>query len=566
MSAEQRAELEADIDNAHEVEFEKGKIDKQVFNRDTNRIILRNLMDHGIRDASGSLPGKSIIFARNHEHAKLMEDVFHELYPQYGGGFCRVIDNYDPNAEALIDKFKDKTNELTIAISVDMLDTGIDVREVVNLVFAKPVKSYVKFWQMVGRGTRLCEDLFGPGQHKTEFLIFDHWGNFEFFEERYEEKQPSVSRSLLQQLFEARLDLAEAAVKALDQATIDQTVTHITQMVKAVQNTGAIAAKERWKELDELSSPAVVGGWHAATKDTLRRVAAPLMHLIHQRGEEPAYRFDLTMVKLQTAQLAQSPERETHRAAVCEQVEELQMNLNPVKAKATAIKQVRSKDFWEQATQPQLEELRGELRGVMQHRSYQPANKRAALVLDVRDSAQQSLPYQSKMEGLQLVEYKNRVKKALLEHFDTDLVLRKIRANIRVSDADVKRLAELVLRVDPGADLQRLVTSDDDIPEVSDRLQFVIRGLVGLNAKAVEDAFTDFVHAFPALTAQQVQFLTLVKQHITHHGMLRIEDLYEAPFTQLHASGVDGIFTDDAQINRLISIIELFDPGKVQSA
>ncbi|MEN9581871.1 MAG: hypothetical protein RJA70_4880, partial [Pseudomonadota bacterium] len=478
MSAEQKAELEADIDNPQEVEFEKGTIDKQVFNRDTNRIILRNLMDHGLRDASGSLPGKTIVFARNHEHAKLMGEVFSELYPQYGGAFCRVIDNYDPNAEALIDQFKDKKSQLTIAISVDMLDTGIDVPEVVNLVFAKPVKSYVKFWQMVGRGTRLCENLFGPGEDKTEFLIFDHWGNFEFFEEKYQEKQPSVHRSLLQQVFEARLDLADAAVRALEQPTVDLAVAHITQMVRAVIDTGAIAAKEHWKELEFLSKPEVVGGWHAATKEQLRQVAAPLMHLIHERGEDAAYRFDLIATRLQTARLGQSPAFETHKAAVQEQVELLQMNLNPVKAKAEAIKRVRTKNFWDQATLPELEVLREELRGIMRHQSFSAVPRRSPVVLDVRDSAVERVHYQTKMEGLQLVEYKNRVKKALLEHFDTDLVLRKIRSNIRVSDADVKKLADLVLSVDPGADLNRLFAQADIDGAVTDRLQFVIRGLV----------------------------------------------------------------------------------------
>ena len=116
------------------------------------------------------------------------------MYPQYGGKFCRVIDNYDPRAEELIDDFKGEGNnpDLTIAISVDMLDTGIDVPEIVNLVFAKPVYSYVKFWQMIGRGTRLCENLFGPGQHKTHFLIFDHWRNFEFFDQRYQPAEPQA--------------------------------------------------------------------------------------------------------------------------------------------------------------------------------------------------------------------------------------------------------------------------------------------------------------------------------------------------------------------------------------
>jgi len=441
------------------------------------------------------------------------------------------------------------------------------------LVFAKPVKSYVKFWQMVGRGTRLCENLFGPGQHKTEFLIFDHWGNFEFFEERYEEKQPSITRSLLQQVFEARLDLMDAAIQALDQPTADVCVGHIVQMVRAVQTTGAIAAKEHWKELEALCQPELVGGWHAKTKEQLRTVAAPLMHLIHQRGEDAAYRFDLALTQLQKAQLQGTPERETRKAAVCEQVERLQMNLNPVKAKAESIKQVRSKEFWANVTQPELEALREELRGIMKHQSYRAIGTTAPVVLDVKDSAVDRAQYQTKLAGLQLVEYRNRVKKALLDHFETNLVLRKIRSNIRVSDEDVKKLAELVLSVDPGADLGRLFAQEaadgEDQGEAlaaGDRLQFVIRGLVGLNAEEVEKAFTEFVHAFPNLTAQQVQFLSLVKQHISAHGMLRIEDLYEAPFTQLHTDGVDGIFTDDAQVIRLINIIELFDPSKVHSA
>ena len=116
-----------------------------------------------------SLPGKSIIFARSHRHAEHLYDVFNELYPKLGGTFCRVIDNYDPRAEDLITEFKDPTSQIRIAISIDMLDTGIDIPEIVNLVFAKPVRSFVKFWQMIGRGTRLRLDLFGPGRTKRSF-------------------------------------------------------------------------------------------------------------------------------------------------------------------------------------------------------------------------------------------------------------------------------------------------------------------------------------------------------------------------------------------------------------
>ena len=185
LSEEQRRQLEEDGEDPETFDYESPEIDRQIFNKDTNRAILRNLMENGLREATGQHPGKSIIFARNHKHALLLAELFDEMYPQYGGSFCQVIDNYDPRAEQLIDDFKGEGNnkDLTIAISVDMLDTGIDIPEILNLVFAKPVKSRVKFWQMIGRGTRLCKNLFGPGNDKKKFLIFDHWGNFEYFEE-----------------------------------------------------------------------------------------------------------------------------------------------------------------------------------------------------------------------------------------------------------------------------------------------------------------------------------------------------------------------------------------------
>ena len=171
MSREQRRQLDDSEDDPTSIDYDREQVDRQIFNKDTNRAILRNLMENAIRDSSGSNPGKTIIFARNHNHALLLQELFDEMYPQYSGDLCRVIDNYDLRAEELIDDFKGIGNspELSIAISVDMLDTGIDVPEIVNLVFAKPVYSKIKFWQMIGRGTRLCPDLFGLGKDKANF-------------------------------------------------------------------------------------------------------------------------------------------------------------------------------------------------------------------------------------------------------------------------------------------------------------------------------------------------------------------------------------------------------------
>jgi type I site-specific restriction endonuclease len=208
---EQKQQLEDDGEDPTQFDYEEREIDKVIFNKETNRAILRNLMENGIREKTGQVPGKSIIFAHNHKHAVLMKALFDEMFPQYGGRFCQVIDTYDPRAEQLIDDFKNTggADEITVAISVDMLDTGIDIPELVNLCFAKPIRSQVKFDQMIGRGTRLCPDLFGPGRNKKVFWIFDHWGNFEYFSKKVKEAEPVISKALLQQVFEARITLAE---------------------------------------------------------------------------------------------------------------------------------------------------------------------------------------------------------------------------------------------------------------------------------------------------------------------------------------------------------------------
>ena len=236
LTKEQILQLEEQGEDPAQYDFSSEQIDKIIYNKDTNRAILRNLMENGLRDATGQVPGKSIIFARNHQHAVLMRQMFDEMYPQYGGRFCQVIDNYDPRAEQLIDDFKgDGANsDLTIAISVDMLDTGIDIPEILNLVFAKPVKSPVKFWQMIGRGTRLKKDLFGSGQDKKIFRIFDHWGNFERFEMGYRPAEPTQSKPLLQLVFEERINLAETALRQSEIAAFEAVIDLIGKDIETL--------------------------------------------------------------------------------------------------------------------------------------------------------------------------------------------------------------------------------------------------------------------------------------------------------------------------------------------
>jgi type I restriction enzyme R subunit len=561
MTAEQRDQLEDQDPQAQQVDYDSAELDKNFFNRDTTRAIWRSLMDGGIREATGSHVGKTIVFARSHVHAMHLSDVFSELYPQYGSTFCRVIDNKEPKADQLIDDFKNPDNELTIAISVDMLDTGIDVPEVVNLVFAKPVKSYVKFWQMIGRGTRLRKDLFGPGRDKTEFLIFDHWENFWFFDEKYKETQPALQKSLLQHLFEARVELAQVALDKMEQDTFEAAAALILGDVRAVRDTNAIDARDRWRELELLADADRLHHFAAATKADLLSIVAPLQHLRSIRGDEDAYRFDLLITRLEVELLKggpKAPKLHDLRARVEEAVELLAKNQNPVKAKADAIKQVRSKDFWSTVEVHHLEGLRSELRGIMKYQQLPPTGRVVPQSFDVTEDGHLVETYIPKLEGLDLVEYKRRVESVLSEHFAANPTLQRIRAGKSVREDDLEELVRLILAVDDKANVRHLVGHD---PSARRSLLTVFRGLVGLDAEAVEQAFTKFVHKHhQRLSAQQLRFLQLLQNHIAQNGGIEIERLYEPPFTTLHAESMDGVFKNPDDVDELLAILSMFEP------
>ena len=154
---------------------------KRVINLGTIDAMLNDLMKNGLKINAGDKPGKTIIFADSHLEAVKIVERFQHLYPHLGLDFCKLIDSHVENSLSLIDSFGERDNMPQIAVSVDMMDTGIDVPDVLNLVFFKQVFSKIKFLQMIGRGTRLCADIFGPGENKAGFLIFDYFDNFPYF-------------------------------------------------------------------------------------------------------------------------------------------------------------------------------------------------------------------------------------------------------------------------------------------------------------------------------------------------------------------------------------------------
>ncbi len=557
LSRKQQRQVEQGEERPELVGYEPGEIDRAVFNKDTNRQILRNLMDNGLRVADGTRLGKTIVFARNHRHAMLLHELFDEMYPQYGGSFCRVIDNYDPRAEQLIDDFKGLGShpELTVAISVDMLDTGVDVPEIVNLVFAKPVFSYIKFWQMIGRGTRLCPNLFGPGQNKDRFLIFDHWGNFERFGESYQEPRPQRDRSLLERLFEARLDLARAALDHGDGAAFEATVELLVQDLQALPQE-SIVVRPHFREIRRLAQPETLRAFDAATESYLRSELLPLMRWRPVEDLE-ASRFDLLMARAEQAKLEGSAALSDRRDAVLNALAELPPNLNPVRAKATALERVRRPDFWDTATFAGLEMAREALRGILRFRRPGRPGPRAK-VFDITEDASklERRRIVPRLEGLELVAYRQRVEAALRELFDTSPVLRKIHAGEPVSAEDLEELRDLVLEQHPDLDIYDL---KQQYPDLAGHLDVVIRGLIGLDAAAVNRRFEGFVERHSQLSARQIQFLELLRGHIARYGVIELERLYDPPFATFHPDSLDGLFPEAA--DELWSIVAKFSPS-----
>lgn len=561
MSAAQREQLEEDEPVPELIEYDQPNVDKYVYNKDTNRKILRNLMDHGIRVAEGSRLGKSIIFARSMRHARLLEELFNELYPQYGGDFCQVIVSDDPRAESLIDDFKGegKNPDLTIAISVDMLDTGVDIPEVVNLVFAKPVYSYVKFWQMIGRGTRLCENLLGPGKDKTHFKIFDHWGNFEWFEEQHKEATPTRSKSLAERVFLSRLELASTA---LEQQQGDAFDLALELLAKDIANLpkGSIPVRERWRELHDVSQPETLRQFSAGTQAALTHEVAPLMQWVDIAKHSEAWKFDQLVARLQKELIQNSSKFDDLRDDAENWIRQLRINLSQVKVKQAAIDRYKSPDFWDQVTVADLEEMRREIRGIAQFRDGQQRQSIEAKIIDVAedDAGIQRERHKvrlDKLDDLEMVAYRNRVTTVLQGIIDQNETLQKITRNEPVEPEELEQLCSLILTQEPGLDLHEL----EEYHQHAKPLDQAIREIIGMDAEVVHERFTDFVQKHPKLASHQIKFLDLLQNHIARHGTIEIADLYEPPFTALHDEGLDGLF-EGQLADELHDIIRTFQP------
>ncbi|MDJ0275190.1 DEAD/DEAH box helicase family protein [Sphingomonas sp. 2R-10] len=552
-TAEQVRQLEEQGVDVQSLDYSSDELDRAVFNKDTNRQVLRTLAENGIRDANGAQLGKTIVFARSQRHAELLLRLWLEMYPQFGDA-ARVITSSVERADELLERFKDPADALRVAISVDMLDTGVDVPEIVNLVFARPVRSFVKFHQMIGRGTRLRQDLFGPGKDKTHFRIFDHWGNFERFGQQATAATADTAVPLLTRLFLTRVELLQAARSAGNaQAEAISSALIANDIADLDERSLPVRAKLRPKR--EAQNPGLFDRLTREDVALLREDIAPLMAW-RPLPNPAAARFDLQITAVQRARVTGAAGAADLAAGVRERLAELPANLAQVQAQAALIGQATTLAWWDSADTAALETLRRSVRELM-HLAAPVTTGGAPRVYDVTED-EGGLRLSRRGSGVSAVDmrrYEAEVNEELRHLFDTDPALRRLRAGEPVDQADIDRLVKLALVGRPSIDMAVL----REFYGETDGLRAFLRQAVGVDPAALRDRFAAFAAAHPGLTGTQRRFLQLLEGQITRYGVIGVPALYEPPFTTIDQGGLDAIFPYETA-DAVVALIQPFAP------
>jgi len=528
-------------------------VNRWLFNRDTVDKVLEHLMTRGLKFAGGDRLGKTIIFAKNQQHAEFIAERFDANYPHLKGAFARLITFKTEYAQSLIDDFSNKDKAPHIAISVDMLDTGIDIPEVVNLVFFKLVRSKTKFWQMLGRGTRLCPDLFGPGQNKAFFYLFDYCQNLEYFSQDIPGTEGYVAESLAKRLFDRRLKL----IGALDQREAGQTrmgearlsppghpeneaevraqVAELLHKEVAAMNLANFIVRSHRRVVEKYAKP---DAWKKLPTDALEELSHDVAGLPTELDpeNEEAKRFDLLALNLQLALLNAEPGFERLRDRVKEIAGLLAEKdaIPMVREQMPLIQDVQTDEWWQDVTVPMLEAIRRRLRGLVQ---FIDKRQRKPVYTDFEDlmGGETGFSLPGFAVGTDQAKFVSKVRAFLRQHLD-HVAVAKLRMNRPLTSSDLFELERLLGESGAGGpeDIRRAA-------EDARGLGLLVRALVGMDRAAAKEALASFTNG-KTLTANQLEFVNLIVDHLTEHGVVEAERLYESPFTDLTPHGPDALF------------------------
>ena len=548
--------LEWDDDGNVPTSVEAEAVNKWLFNEDTVDKVLEHLMTRGEKVAGGDRLGKTIIFAKNQDHADYIQERFDLNYPNQAGKFARTITFKTEYAQSLIDNFSIKDKPPHIAISVDMLDTGIDVPEVVNLVFFKLVRSKTKFWQMVGRGTRLCPDLYAPDKNKEFFYIFDYCQNLEFFKQNPATVEGALGESLGKRLFKTRLELISELDRKLsgvakegpeNEAELRREVASLLQGEVAAMNVENFVVRAKRRLVEKYGKPEA---WNELKLEALSELAHEVAGLPSEleAEDEEAKRFDLLMLNLQLAVLRVEPafNRLSDQVKAIAGLLEEKSSIPMVQAQMPLIQDIQTDEWWQDVTVPMLETVRRRLRALVKLIEKQ---QRKPIYTDFEDEIGSEtaieLPGFASPDSFE--RFRAKTRQFLREH-EEDLVIHKLRMNEPLTATDLREL-ERMLAASGLAKQEHLEKAKTE----SNGLGLFVRSLVGLDRKAAKKALAGFMVG-KTLSANQIEFVNLIVEHLTEHGVMEAGLLYESPFTDLNPQGPEGVF-DSAQVDELILVL-----------
>lgn len=502
--------------------IDSSALNQWIFNKSTIVNVIDILMKKGLKVDLGSKIGKTVIFAKNHAHAEAIRKVFYKQFPDYPTDYCMVIDNKSRGPQSLINNFSDSGKMPQIAVSVDMLDTGIDVPEILNLVFFKPIFSVTKFWQMIGRGTRKCKGLI-DGRDKEYFLIFDWCGNFEFFRENPKGVEIKDSSTIQAKIFRTKAEMAYVLQK--DEYQTDELIPFrkelVAELLKTVQqlNRENFAVRQHLRAVDIYSTESK---WNALNFDDLHIIEGELSSLI------PPYDSDVDAVQLDAlAHVAECKflmniDNSTEIKGIKKRSRSLMrvMNIPAVASKKETIEFVIGERFNNESGVSIYEKIRTDLRELMK---YVDRKTRVKLNTDFTDEVLKIEIQNSELEIGKFVDYPERFKKYVDENPDI-MCFEKMRHNVPLDDNDIHKLQEICWEV--------IGTKDEYREFYGNRpLQSTLREITGLDRNSAWDSFGKHMD-LGQLSNRQYYFLERVVEYIVQNGFIENNAIFQkSPFT-----------------------------------
>ena len=518
----EKARKAIDDDDYHR-NIENNEIFKYIFNKDTIDHVLQDLMENGLTVQSGERIGKTIIFAFNHRHAEMIVERFNELYPEYGAEFCALIDNYVTYSKDLIDKFEIRDGNPQIAVSVDMLDTGIDVPDILNLVFFKSVKSKIKFMQMIGRGTRLSKDIFGTEKDKEFFYIFDWCRNFEYFDKNPDGQKATVMPSLTEKLFALRTKIAFHLQHQKYQE--DEYAKSLHDEIKAllkeqvsVLSDSHISVREKWEAVSHFKED---DAWVYLSEVDVNTLSADIAPLLPKNTlDENAKKFDLFVLQIELSLLDEEINAKRPIQSVQTIAEKLQekATLPQVQAKMDTIKEVLSEVAWQNVSLQWLEKVRKDLRDLLKFLMGQGDK---SFTVDIADDISD--------EGMTVgITPRMSYKQSVLDFLSNNRnlpVLQKIYNMEQLTEKDIAELERILWKeLGSKADYDKYTKG----MACGSNVAIFIRSMVGVDRKNAVRRFTEYISG-NELNAEQEDFLLTIIAYVCENGDITKETVVNEP-------------------------------------